>query len=66
MFWALTDPPLIISIPVIVEYELKVEKPLSYPPMRVVDTLLLKLSFSGNVPASTSMMLSFPQALKPP
>ena len=45
MFQAVTVPLLIIRGSVIIEYELSVEKLLLYPPIRLTDTFLLKLSF---------------------
>ncbi len=50
IFLAVTVPLRTVRVPLIAEYELFVEKLVSYPPIRANDTLLLKLSSSSNVP----------------
>lgn len=63
MFPTVTVPLLIVSVPLIVEYELLVVKPLLYPPIRETDTLLLKISFAVYVPAWTSIVFPVTAAL---
>ncbi len=50
MFSMVTVPLLIVSVPLIVDVELLIEKPLLYPPIRETDILPLKLSVSWYVP----------------